>query len=402
VDEIEHAIRLICRTCKRSEIFRFQNKPSVRRAAQNQGSHAVKELSAILRILAATTEGVLASLLRVEGSSYRRVGARLLWRPDGLRVGSISGGCLEEDLLERAKKVHTSRIPETVVYDTTGENDLVWGVGLGCHGVVHILLEPISGLHGPWDFVAQAWQRREAVALYTTYHAGTPTTLGAQFACAAGGAIWSRSDTAPPGLARQAELCLQGKDAIVLERGLLDANEGAVIEYLPPPLSLQIFGAGDDAQPLCRLAKELGWLVSVIDPRSAYASRTRFPEADAIHVMRAEDVAQLPWDARTVAVVMTHHYIFDLPILRALLPRQLPYLGLLGPKKRADKILHDLGNAGLTTTPEMLQTLRAPVGLDLGGSAPEEVGAAIVAEILAVLNRRNGKPLRERSQPIHG
>ena len=151
------------------------------------------------------------------------------------------------------------------------------------------------------------------------------------------------------------------------------------------------------------MAAELGFAVSVLDARAAYATRERFPEADAVLADVPEKLAgRVPLDERSVAVVMTHHYVHDVPLLRRLLPQPLAYLGLLGPRQRAEKILGDLAAGGLDITPVMRAQLRAPVGLDLGAESPEAVALAILAEIQAVLAGRDGRPLREREGAIHG
>lgn len=332
----------------------------------------MKELQAIVRALLAPGAGdaVLATLLTVEGSSYRRPGARLLVQADGSRLGSISGGCLEEDLLVRARKVAATGIAEPVIYDTTSENDLVWGVGLGCHGVVRILVEKV----GP----APRWAR----ALAENFAARRPTALG----------IVHRGDDARAYGTRLTEE-LAGKDF----------GDLAHRETVPPPTALAIFGAGDDALPLARLAKELGWHVTIADPRAAFATAARFPMADAVVVGGSDQlVAKTAPGADALAVVMTHHYVHDVPLLRSLLARPLAYLGLLGPRKRADKILGDLAAEGAAISPEQRARLHAPVGLDLGADAPEQVALAIVAEMQAALTGRDARPLRERTRPIHG
>lgn len=361
---------------------------------------SVKELQTILHILKTTTEGVLATLVKVEGSSYRRVGARLLWRPTGPRIGSISGGCLEDDLIEHARLVFATGQSRTVVYDTTGENDLVWGVGLGCHGIVHILLERVSGIPQPWQAVARAWEKREAAALALAF-GNDPRACGTLLGCSASGEIASSQRQLPADLVEAGRACLLSQKSHYVRFPPGSGEASLLWEYLPPPLCLAIFGAGDDAIPLVRMAKEFGWRVVVVDPRAAFATRERFSEADQVLVKPAEDVASLEWDAATVVVVMTHHYRFDLPILRALLPAGFSYLGLLGPKKRAEKICDELTAEGLTITAEMRRRLHAPVGLDLGGGSPEEVALAIIAEIQAALGGRDARPLRERNRPIH-
>ena len=332
----------------------------------------MKELQAIVNALTAAAAGdaVLATLATVEGSSYRRPGARLLLTSDGRRLGSISGGCLEEDILVHAREVLASGCARTVVYDTTSENDLVWGVGLGCHGVVRVVVEKLPR-HPVWALtLAENFGLRRPTRLAVTHAPPDSAALGTRLA--------APEDPSPaPG-------------TLVFH------------ERIAPPTSLVIFGAGDDAQPLARLAYELGWYVTVADPRAAFATRERFPSAHQLVVAPATELAAraVP-DAASLAVVMTHHYVHDVPLLRDLLPLPLAYLGLLGPRKRTEKILADLAGEGFVTTPEMRARLHAPVGLDLGADAPEQVALAILAEMQAALAGRDARPLRERTRPIH-
>jgi xanthine/CO dehydrogenase XdhC/CoxF family maturation factor len=175
-----------------------------------------------------------------------------------------------------------------------------------------------------------------------------------------------------------------------------------LLHTIAPPTALFLFGAGDDAQPLARFAGELGWHVTVADPRAAFATAARFPTARAFVVAPAAELAdRAAPGADALAVVMTHHYVHDVPILRALLGRPLAYLGLLGPRKRSEKILADLAAGGLALTPASRARLHAPVGLDLGADTPAEVALAILAEMHATLAQRDARPLRERTRPIH-
>jgi xanthine dehydrogenase accessory factor len=329
----------------------------------------MKDLQAIVQRLAmpSTATSVLATLVNVEGSSYRRPGARLLVLPDGSRVGSISGGCLEEDVLARAKQVAATSRAEITTYDTTSENDLVWGVGLGCNGIVRLLIEPLP--------TQPAW----AVRLAENFAARRSTTLAV---------VHRHSDPASLGTRETANVTTGSSDVF--------------FETIAPPIALHIFGAGDDALPLARFAKELGWRVTIADPRAAFATQQRFPMADAVVSAPIGELVQRSGpDLQSVAVVMTHHYVHDVPLLKTLLPVQLRYLGLLGPQKRAEKILRDLTQEGLLVTAEQHARLHAPVGLDLGAEGPEQVALAIVAEIQATLGGRNAQPLRERNRPIH-
>ncbi|MFM9032309.1 MAG: XdhC family protein [Opitutaceae bacterium] len=214
---------------------------------------------------------MLATLVSVAGSSYRRPGARLLVRADGSRLGSVSGGCLEEDVLARAERVRASGVAEAAVYDTTAENDLVWGVGLGCHGVVRVLIEPVPFPPAWAAAVANAAERRARVQLVVTHEHGSPSGWGTRL----------REAAAPVGSAG-----------------------GFAQEFIPPP-SLAIFGAGDDAIPLARLAL-LGGKGASLRGKVRQDALRAFPRAEQADVAQParEQVAQ---DGHVVHVVVGHH-----------------------------------------------------------------------------------------------
>lgn len=331
----------------------------------------MQEIARILSALADAPEepAALATLVRVEGSSYRRPGARLLVMAHGTRSGSISGGCLEDDVVLRARRVLVTGQPEIAVYDTTSENDLVWGVGLGCQGVVHILIEPLPSVRPDWITIVRENLRRRRDTTLTIIYAGNPT-LGTSLA---------------------SMTCASAPTATVFH------------ETISAPPALVIFGAGQDARPLVRMAKELGWHITVADARAGYAIASNFPEADTVIAAPAAEVTHhLPKNNSIFAVVMTHRYAEDLQLLRELLPHPLAYLGLLGPRKRTDRLLAHLHAEGFTPDEAMLARLHAPIGLDLGGSTPETVALAILAELQCVLTGRSPVHLRDRVAPIHG
>ena len=332
----------------------------------------MKELQAIVGHLAsADGAGVLVTLTSVQGSSYRRPGARMFIGAKGGRIGSVSGGCLEEDLILRSADVARSGRAQVVTYDTSAENDLVWGVGLGCHGVVKILMEPV-GPNPDWALKLAANVGTGRATLLETVWESEIEPLGTRLASHAG------DGTAHP-------------------------RPGVFIDRVEPPPQLAIFGAGDDAQPVARIAIEIGWSVDIADPRPAMAVAGRFPGAHRVISGPADElVGRISPREGSLALVMTHHYRHDVPVLRGLLPLRLGYLGLLGPKKRSERILEDLARDGLAVTQAMRTRLHAPVGLDLGADAPEEVALSIIAEMKAELSGRDARPLRERLSPIHG
>ncbi len=352
---------------------------------------------------------VLATVVKVQGSAYRRPGARMLVTEEGWRAGSVSGGCLESDVVERAWRL-TEAGPAVVSYDTTDDDDIVFGVGLGCRGVIHVLFERLAR---PKDtrpdligFFEACLRRRERGVVATVLGGEGP--IGAE----AGGRLLLHpdggviDDLADAGLREMVQE--DARDALASRRSesrvyvLATGRAEVFIEVVEPPVPLVVFGAGHDAIPVVRLAKELGWHVTVVDGRPAYATSARFPEADDL-------VVSLPDAARervrvgdeTVALVMTHNYLHDLKLLKALLPSPARYLGVLGSRSRTRRLLQDLKDQGATWTDEHLHKLYAPVGLDIGADTPEGIALAVVAEIQAVLADRPGGLLRERKGPIH-
>ncbi len=307
----------------------------------------MKELQDIHRLLQAGPEPLaLATLVRVEGAAYRRPGARLL--TDGHRVlrGSLSGGCLEGEVLGRAREVLADGRSRLLTYDLRGDADLVWGSGMGCEGVLTVRVERLQGVP-PWmDAVATAWAARR------TARVGLPATPEEAF------------------------------------RILAEGEAHPAVEALPPPVALWLWGGDEDTRLLVDLAKGLGWSVGVVDHRPAFVARERFPSADALRAGHpAQVIPQLPLDARSGAVLLTHNYLKDQETLRHLLATPVGYVGLMGSRARCARMVAELG----ITDPR----LRAPVGLDLGSRAPEAVALAILAEVQAALLGGSGRPLSE-------
>ena len=238
----------------------------------------------------------------------------------------------------------------------------------GCHGVVRVLLERIDAPPAWAAELRAATSARRTVRLRVRHEGPDPLRWGTRLA--------GPAESAPAA--------------------------GEWEQPVPPPPALFIFGAGEDARPVASLARTLGWHVTVADPRPAFATRERFPAADTVVTApAAELVARLAPGPDALVVVMTHHYVHDLPLLGALLGRPLAYVGLLGPRRRAERILADLAATAPAAAADLGQRLRAPVGLDLGADGPEQVALAILAEMQAVLGARDGRPLRERNGPIH-
>lgn len=373
----------------------------------------MKEQQAIVeafeRFKAENKKVALATVVEVRGSSYRRPGARMLITDSGEVVGGVSGGCLERDVCKRGKQVIATGESTLVIYDTTSESDIVWGLGLGCNGVVKILLEPLRTDARQVEHIAflkDCIQQRRQGVVATVYEASDATTVkpGQRLMLSsdgreATGDIEDLELFAMVEIDAQAALCERRSSARVYEAG----SAKVFMEFIRPPQSLVIFGAGHDALPLTEFAKALGWHVTLIDSRPAYATTERFSCADRIITARPEDACEhlLPEVSESAAVVMTHNYLHDLEVLRKLLPSPVKYIGLLGPRKRTEKLLRQLAVDGATLTGEQLARLHAPVGLDIGAETSEQIALAIVAEIQAALTDRYGGMLKSRERPIH-
>jgi xanthine/CO dehydrogenase XdhC/CoxF family maturation factor len=349
----------------------------------------------------------LATLVKVQGSSYRRVGAKMLLTQSGKKVGTISGGCLESDVQKKAQFAMQTGNSSLVIYDSLGEDESPFNFGLGCGGTLALLIEPsyLPVLHERLSYYADFLKAPQPLAVATIYAA--EGYLKNQI----GRSLWlSNAKQAKSNICDKELLNLLKADAYqalgqrrsqVRQYKTQSATAEALIEVLLPPIHLVIFGAGYDAVPLVEFAKALGWLVTVVARRPSHFLHERFQVADRLLFATAKEVAEkLCMSERTAAVVMTHNFEHDMEILAQLLPLCLPYLGVLGPKARTEKLLSKLKKQ-LALSDNLLKTLYAPVGLDIGAELPEEIALSIVAEIKAVMQQRQGSFLRERRAPIH-
>ena len=374
----------------------------------------MKELELIGRevekLRAAGKSAVLATVVDIQGSSYRLPGARMLIADSQWMAGSVSGGCLEGDVVLRAREVLETNRAAVVTYDTTSDEDIMFGVGLGCRGIIKVLIEPITPRPAQPDlvgFIRCCIEQREHGVVATVIDASGKCTAvaGSRLVRAASGETGSdiRDAALKAEIGAYVERMPASQGSHTARFPLADGEAVVFVEVVRPPLPFVVFGAGHDALPMARLAKELGWRVAVVDHRAAYATRERFPLADEVIVATPEEIAQrVPLDERTVALVMTHNYLRDLQLLKLLLPSPVRYVGLLGPRRRADELLEELERESLAITPEQRRRLYAPVGLDLGAEGPEGVALSVLAEIQAVVAGRQSGHLRERQGSIHG
>lgn len=351
---------------------------------------------------------VLATVVRVTGSSYGGVGARMVIRSDSSTIGLVSGGCLESDLAEHARRVQASGRAEVVTYDTRDDDDAPWGLGLGCNGLIEVLLEPLSPSRA-----------RDIAAIIDRALAGDAPSLiatvirapdsGSGLPAIGSHALLEHGETRSIGdwgtgsmLTDTAEYVDEaiaaGRRGFVREFGAVEV----AFEVVMPAVRLVVCGIGPDAAPVARFASQLGWDVTVVDHRSltdAYSKR--FPGARVVECAEAIRLAEVvPLTGRTAAVVMSHHFPRDRDYVKALLEANVAYVGVLGPRARTERVLAELatGNGGPGV---MGDRLFAPVGLDLGGEGPDAIALAIISQVSAVASGRGGGHLRDRRAPMH-
>ena len=349
----------------------------------------------------------LATVVGVSGSTYRRPGARMLFSETGRLAGLINAACLESDLSERARKVILSGKAELISYDTTSPDDIVFGLGLGCNGTVEILMESSRN--------PAVGARIEALKQCS---AGDTPTVFATVIDVSGTSGIHVGDYLAHGLRRAAAGAITDKllasaiesDARTMTDQLFMQktypSEGGKVrvffEVVVPPLPLVVFGAGPDAIPLVDAAKLLGWNVTVIDHRPAYATRESVSGADSVMLSEPEHVLDhFKLSQRHVAVIMTHNFDKDRKLLRLLLDSPVQYVGLLGPKSKLQTLFQNLAGEGFKPTEAQLKKLHAPIGLDIGAETPEEIAFSIISEIKAVLGNRSGGFLKDRQGAIH-
>ena len=342
---------------------------------------------------------VLATVVAVEGSGYRKPGARMLIAADGRRAGTVSGGCLEGEVARKAFW-HTENGPVVRRYSTSAEDGEV-PFGMGCGGIVHLLLERSCTAGPVMEHLAANFAERSPFAIATVldgqwvgHHAFWPSE---RRDC-------DERDEAIAGVL--SKLACQGFEEQRSFSHAVHAEDGQIatvrVECHTARPGLFIFGAGDDAIPLARHARQLGWYVAVADGRSHLVTCARFPEVHDLHLLLAEEFPRLEFKPTDAVAILTHSLEQDTRILGALLPKELAYIGVLGPRRRTDEILLSLAREFNLPESQIeaqverwMERLHAPMGLDLGGDTPADIALAIIAEIQQNRHRTSGLPLRE-------
>lgn len=344
-------------------------------------------------------KAVLATVVKVHGSAYRRPGARMLITSDGRWTGTISGGCLEGDALQKAKQCFLSGKPTLVTYDTRDDSENKMGANLGCNGLIDVLMEPLTDKIG------------DTLTSYTKIKEGT--AVGLIFKDS-GGKLMGKRIT----LQNVDILDEPGSCKIELHKGLEDTFAAGhsmtkelffgerklevFFELIKPNPHLIIFGSGLDSYPIIKFAKILGWNVTVTSDSYSITYAENFNEADAaIFVDRDEILNHLDINSNTYCVLVSHNYKYDKHVIKALIKTRTPYIGILGPRKRFEKLLDDLTNEGITQNAINISRIHSPIGLDIGGDTPEEIGLSIISEVQSIIHGKPGSPLRLKGTPIH-
>jgi xanthine dehydrogenase accessory factor len=366
----------------------------------------MSELDVIVREAAALRrEGapfLLATVVAVRGSSYRRPGARMIVSGDRWVAGCVSGGCLEGDVVRRGAHRIRHGAPVVVTYDSRSDDEIGWGFGLGCNGVVDVMLEEIHPTTAidPLLFVSDCIAAETRGVLVTVFRSEDPSVpVGARLAVRPGAPVATSLDGASGSLRDALERAARSAHATLTVE---THGVSALVEIVDPPPRLFVCGTGHDALPVVALARSMGWRVTVAAGHPSTATKDRLLVADELlagpgSVLR-DAVAR---HARAFAIVMSHDYERDRECLSALLESRVEYIGVLGPKRRTERMLAELTQAGTVITDTMLARVHAPVGLDLGAETPQEIALAVISEVQATLTGAPARQLRERSGPIH-
>ncbi|MFO7846031.1 MAG: XdhC/CoxI family protein [Balneolaceae bacterium] len=371
----------------------------------------MREIDAIIESYEkAKNEGrkcVLATVVHVEGSSYRAAGARMLVDEYGFMTGAISGGCLEGDALRKALLALDQNKNKLVTYDTSDEDDAVIGAQLGCNGIIQVLFEPVDPEQeeNAVELLKKADDHQQPVALVSIFNLDkTKPQPGTSVMIDQKGTQTGRTDQ--PDLSKKIrEVAYQALDRQTSHFGeyhLPSEIYHAFIDIITPPPTLVLVGAGNDAQVLSEMAGVLGWNIIVADGRPTHANSKRFTSCQVVVTNPGEIMENINITEKTAFVLMTHNYMYDLEVLKLLLARdEIPYIGILGPNKKHRRMLDDLAADGIQLTDEQSAKIHAPVGLQLGAETPAEIGLSILSEIQAVFTGSSVRHLRELSGSIH-
>ena len=353
-------------------------------------------------------KSALVTVVHLDGSSYRRPGARMLVNEDGIITGAISGGCLEGDAQKKALFTISEQKNVLFTYDTSKEDDSEMGIHLGCEGLIQVLFEKIDAekVDNPIELLRKALSVRQKAVVVTLFDLDNKENeqLGTCVLLQEDGSI---SGNIPLSQFENSILndlteVMKNEESVFKKYKSGQESVTAFFEFIHPPVSLVVLGAGNDAIPLMKFADVLGWDFRIIDRRDTHANTERFPLASQTLVANP-DVAlnYISYDKRTFFVLVTHSYKCDYYFLKSLCDADVPYVGILGPKKKLNRMLGELIDSGVALNEAKISTIFSPTGLDIGAETPEEIALSIIAEIQAVLKEKKGGMLTLKEEVIH-
>lgn len=367
----------------------------------------MKEIKSILKLYhsfkAGGEKAAIAQVVRVEESSYRREGARMLVFESGIFEGGISGGCLEGDALKRSQLAILKQEPSIVTYDTSKDDENQIGVGLGCNGVIDVLISPLSEDSKSIRLLERCIAERKAHGLATIIAVnGQRTTIkqGNQFYIDFDEMKLEDcdDDRLSAFILDQIPAVLEKSKSRVVDFNLDGLTVKIFIEYLPPSIHLALFGDNYDVYPMLDLAAVLDWEVSLVGNLQKL-KKEKLAAVD--HLFLKEDEEKPEIDDRTAVILMAHDFKTDKNNLMWLVKTQSPYIASLGPKKRYEKMLNEFETEGFTLSESDRHRIYAPCGLEIGANTPEEIANSIFSEILSVFSGKQGGMLRAKQGPIH-
>ena len=346
---------------------------------------------------------VLATIVETMGSTYRKAGARMIITPEATFFGLLGGGCFEADLLAHSDEVFKSRQNKIVFYDMRAPEDEIWGLGLGCNGAVRILLQfvPADGSSEVFKLLQEALesdQKHVLLSVCKSSHQEIPEASNSLFPINNTTTTVTSSEWTED-VKKQVQQTGRSGVPLFKEHELDGEKVSLFTCEINPPFHFMVIGAGPDAEPIIRFARELGWKVSLVDYRESFLNQECFSSVENIIHSDAIGLGEHPVIREVNAiVVMTHKIEQDELYLKSLVKTSAQYIGLLGPRARRERLLDSLGN-----DVELLQSrIFGPVGLDIGGEAPEEIALSLVAEIQANHYGRNAQSLNSKDEPLHG
>lgn len=370
----------------------------------------MKEIDAIIRKYdewaSAGKNMALATVVQVDGSSYRRPGARMLVCDDGSHIGAVSGGCLDSDVIKKALAVMDSGQPMLYTYDNMEEDELTDRARVGCNGVVYVLIEGLSGPENDHHIamLRHAANHRKPFVLVTSFNPSVRRQgeTFCRYLCDETGLVLPLSADLPPGLADTVKNTLAAQKSLALLPSENSLSTNQFCEYLKPPVRLVIAGSGQDVYPMVQIAAVLGWQTILVDGKATNKLSAFTSAGCRVIPSKPEEVMQrLKPDDTTVFVLMTHNYGYDKELLSTLCSHGVKHIALLGPAKKYEKLKNELALEGRALSGDQAEIVCCPAGLNIGATSPEEIALSIIAEIRAVLSNTNGHQLKNKSVAIH-